>query len=407
MRRVLRWIVVVVVVAHGLIHLLGATKGFGWADVSQLKEPISPGMGAAWLVAGALVVLAGVLLASGVRWWWIVGAGAVVASQAVVLTSWTDARAGTVANLVLAAAVVHGYAADGPPSFRAEYQQRVEAALSVPQGSAVVTDADLAHLPGPVAAYVRDSGAVGQPRVGSFRARIHGRIRSGADRAWMTFTGEQVNTYGPEPSRLFIMDATLWGLPVDVLHTDVGAAATMRVKACSLLPMVDAAGPAMDRAETVTLFDDLCILAPAALIDAPITWQPIDADHARGTFSNGPHTVTAELAFNPQHELVDVISDDRLHASPDGKTFTAQRWSTPVRDYRVIDSRRVATTGEGRWHAAPPEGVFSYLEFHLDQITYNVGTGREAGSPGPSALVTRSRGDEHQELREATKGSAR
>lgn len=30
-------------------------------------------------------------------------------------------------------------------------------------------------------------------------ARIHGRIRARADTAWMTFTGEQGNTYGPEP----------------------------------------------------------------------------------------------------------------------------------------------------------------------------------------------------------------
>jgi hypothetical protein len=81
------------------------------------------------------------------------------------------------------------------------------------------------------------------------------------------------------------MDATLFGLPVDVLHTYLDATATMRVKACSLLPMVNAAGPDMDRAETVTLFNDLCLLAPAALIDAPITWQPIDADHVRATFT--------------------------------------------------------------------------------------------------------------------------
>ena len=372
-RRGLRWIVVVLVVAHGLIHLLGAAKGFGWADVSLLTEPISPALGAAWLIAGALVVVAGILLARSVRWWWIVGAVALLASQAVILTSWTDAEAGTVANLILLAAVAYGYAAQGPTSFRAEYRRRAKAALSTPPNSPVVTDLDLAGLPAPVAAYVRFSGAVGQPRVRNVQARIHGRIRAGADATWMTFTGEQVNTYGAAPSRLFFMDATLKGLPVDVLHLYAGSAATMRVKAISLLSMVNAAGPALDRAETVTVFNDLCVLAPAALVDAPVTWEPIDAGHARGTFTNGAHTVTAELAFNAQHELVDFVSDDRLRASPDGKTFTAQRWSTPVGDYRLIGNRRVATTGEGTWHAPSPEGPFTYLEFHLEQVTYNLG----------------------------------
>jgi hypothetical protein len=374
MRGVLRWVVVVVVVLHGLIHGLGAAKGFGWAQVSQLSQPIGPALGAAWLAAGALVVLAAMLLAAGIRWWWAVGALAVVASQAVILTSWSDAKVGSVANVVLLAAVVYGYAAQGPASYRAEYRRRVHTALAAPPSGAVVTDVDLAALPPAVATYVRRCGGVGQPRVVNFRARVHGRIRAGTDTAWMSFTGEQVNTYGPAPSRLFIMDATLFGLPVDVLHTYLGSTATMRVKACSLLPMVNAAGPDMDRAETVTMLNDLCLLAPAALIDAPITWQPIDADHVRASFTNGAHTVTAELTFDRDHDLVDFVSDDRMRTSQDGKIFTRQRWSTPVRDYRSVGTRRVCTHGEGRWHAPSPEGKFTYLEFNLDQIDYNTTT---------------------------------
>ena len=34
MRTVLRWVVALVVVLHGLIHLRGAAKGLGWANVT-------------------------------------------------------------------------------------------------------------------------------------------------------------------------------------------------------------------------------------------------------------------------------------------------------------------------------------------------------------------------------------
>jgi hypothetical protein len=225
--------------------------------------------------------------------------------------------------------------------------------------------------------------------VTSLHARIHGRIRSGASKPWMRFTGEQVNTYGSEPSRLFFIDATMFGLPLDVLHDFVSGSARMRVKAGSLVPIVNATGPEMDRGETVTLFNDLCVLAPAALIDAPISWQPVDDLHVRGAFTNGAHTVTADLVFNDDRELVDFLSDDRLRASANGRTFTPQRWSTPLGGYRTIGLRRIATNGEGRWHAPDPEGQFTYIEFNVDHITYNPGTAATSNTrdPGVSAAA--------------------
>ena len=53
MRPVIRWALVAVVTVHGLIHLLGAARGFRWADVSQLQHEISSGMAAAAVSAAA------------------------------------------------------------------------------------------------------------------------------------------------------------------------------------------------------------------------------------------------------------------------------------------------------------------------------------------------------------------
>jgi hypothetical protein len=374
-----RWLVVLVIVGHGLIHLLGAAKGLGWADVAALTHPVSLAMGLIWLGAVLLVVVAGLLLAVRAPWWWVVGAVSLVVSQVAIVTSWDDAKAGTAANVVLLVAAGYAFASQGPTSFRAEYRRATAASLSrsVPRAGADVTEADLAHLPAPVAEYVRRSGAVGQPRVTSFRAVFHGRIRSDEDGPWMTFRGEQVSTYGHELSRVFAMDAAMYGLPVDVLHIFVGPAATMRVKLCSVVPIVDAAGPEMDRGETVTLFNDICVLAPAALVDAPVVWKTVDDTHACGTFTRGAHAVSAELTFDDEGDLVDFVSDDRLQASRDGSTFTARRWSTPLGDYRTVDSRRVATRGEARWHPSEPRGSYSYLEFNLDLVTYNPTTPRD------------------------------
>jgi hypothetical protein len=357
-----------VVIVHGAVHLLGAAEGLGWADVPQFAGPVSVVMGVGWLLAAGVTIAAGVLLLAAVRWWWVVGVAAVLLSEVMIVFDWSDAGFGTVPNVVLAAAVVYAYAAHGPNSLGREYQRRVSGALRSTGPRPVLTERDLEPLPDRVARYVRRSGAVGRPRVGAFRAVIHGRIRAGADKPWMAFTGEQVNTYGPCPERFFKMDATMAHLPVDVLHVFADDVATMRVRLCSLLPMVNASGPELTRAETVTLLNDLCVLAPGALAFARITWSPVDDDRFRATFTRGEQTVSGDLLFDGHDHLVDFTSDDRYATSSDGKAFQPRRWSTPLHNYRSFHGRTVGASGLGRWHA--PAGPFTYLEFEVDDITY-------------------------------------
>lgn len=103
-------------------------------------------------------------------------------------------------------------------------------------------------------------------------ADIHGRIRSAPDTAWVSFTGTQVNTYGENPQRMFIMHATRSRLPVEVLQLYRDTTATMQVTLLSAFPIVDAKGPEMDRAETVTDFQELVALAPGAMSYCPGLW---------------------------------------------------------------------------------------------------------------------------------------
>jgi hypothetical protein len=370
----MRWVVVVLILVHGLIHLVGFVKAYGLAELPQLKRPVGRATGWLWLVAALLVVAAGSCIGAAPRAGWIVGAVALVLSQAAIATSWSDAKLGTLANVILLLAVVHGYLSQGPSSYRVEYARLLDAEVARRPVEGRVAEEDLARLPAPVARYVRLSGAVGQPRVHDFRAWIRGRIRGGPGARWMPFTGEQFDRFGEDSTRLFFIDASMFGVPVDVLHVFRGPSATMRAKVWSLVPIVNASGPEMSRSETVTLFNDLCVLAPAALADPAIRWEVVDERTARAVFARGPVTVGALLSFDASGDLVDFVSDDRLRSSPDGRTFTPQRWSTPLGAYRTFGARRLSAKGEGRWHAPAPEGEFAYLEFEVADIAYNVGT---------------------------------
>ena len=144
----------------------------------------------------------------------------------------------------------------------------------------------------------------------------------------------------------------------------------MRVKVAALVPVADAAGPEMDQSETVTLFNDMCLFAPASLANPAIVWERAGRDTARAAFTNAGHTIRADLFFNDAGELIDFRSDDRYQAAPDGRTFTKVPWSTPLSDYRQFGAVRLASKGEARWHE--PEGSYAYIEMITDEVHYNV-----------------------------------
>ena len=54
----MRWIFSFVITIHGLIHLMGPAKAFGYAELPQLTQPISRGMGLVWLLAALLCLAA-------------------------------------------------------------------------------------------------------------------------------------------------------------------------------------------------------------------------------------------------------------------------------------------------------------------------------------------------------------
>lgn len=366
----MRWLMFGVLVLHAFVHLTGFVHAFSLVEVSGLTGSISSSMGVVWLLAGLVVLAtAGSWIAAPRQAWWL-GAVALVLSQVAIVSAWDDAKLGTLVNGLLFLGVVHRIAADGPPSFRTAYRRSVAEILARPIAPPRITEEDLAPLPETVAKHLRRAGVVGQPRVLRFQAEFRGRIRMGPDAPWMEFTSQQTNVLDP-PTRLFLMDARRGGLPVDVYHAFEHEQATMRVRPLSLVQVVNASGPEMTQGETVTLLNDMCIMAPGSLVGPSIRWEAIDQRSARAHYRVGPHSVSAVLHFSEDGDLIDFVSDDRLAASPDGKEFTPQRWSTPLRDHRRFGPIRAPGRGEGRWH--PPEGEFAYFETEIVDLRMNPG----------------------------------
>jgi hypothetical protein len=142
----------------------------------------------------------------------------------------------------------------------------------------------------------------------------------------------------------------------------------MQIKLASLFQVVDAKGEKMNQGETVTMFNDMCLFAPATLIDDNIEWEEIDSLTVKAKFTNAGNTINATLFFNEKGELVNFSSNDR-YESADGKTYNNYEWTTPVKDYQEINGRRLPSYGEAVWHK--PEGEYVYAKLSIADVEYN------------------------------------
>lgn len=359
-------ILLILLTLHGLIHLLGFSKAFNLAAVTQLTQPISKANGVLWLIAALLFALTALLLLLQKDTWWIYAAVAVLLSQYLIFTSWQDAKFGTLANVVIAIAALIGF---GTARFAQAYATDVRAGIqqTAAQQTALLTEADLQSLPAPVQQYLRYAGAVGKPKVHSFKVTFVGQIRKNEQSEWMSFTSEQYN-FMEVPTRLFFMKATMKHLPVAGYHAYKNGTALMDIRLFSLLKVQYQTGKEMDQSETVTFFNDMCCMAPATLIDKRIQWLETAGQKVKAAFTVNDITITAWLHFNEAGALVNFISNDR-YAAGDNNTLQLLPWSTPLKNYKVFDGHTLPSYAETIY--TYPEGDFCYGTFQLAQVAYN------------------------------------
>jgi hypothetical protein len=359
----LKYIFTFVILIHGLIHCMGFAKAFGYGNITQLSKAISKPSGLFWLLTALLFTAAVVLFLMKKESWPMIAVIAVIISQVLIITVWKDAKFGTILNIIILFVAVASWA-----TYHFEMGFKTDVKRHITQtnfsNNDLLTEADIALLPIPIQKYIRYAGAVNKPKVKNMKIVFDGEMRDkGKD--FFKFTSTQYNFFD-DPTRLFFMKAKMYGVPVPGYHCYQNKTATMQIKLLGLFNIVNVKGTEMNKAETVTVFNDMCLMAPATLIDNRIAWTAIDSLSAKAIFTNGINKITATLYFNEIGQLINFISDDR-YAITDMKQY---RFSTPVKEYTQMNGINIWKYGETIWHY--PDGEFVYGKFIMKSIEYNV-----------------------------------
>lgn len=240
----------------------------------------------------------------------------------------------------------------------------------------VLTEEELAPLPGSVQRYLRFMGAVGQPRVWSLRAGFRGKFWLGG--RWRACETLQYNSRD-ELARIFYMTLRVGFFPVLGRDTYVRGKARMLGRALDLFTVVDGSGPEFDISELVTYLNDAILMAPSMLLwpGAEVTWSGVDDRTFNVRLTNLGVSVGARVFLDDRGAPMDFSTTDRFTDDPahPGR-YVRARWTTPMDDWMALGGRQLPVRGKAVWHREG-EAPFPYADFELipESVAFNAAPG--------------------------------
>ncbi len=235
-----------------------------------------------------------------------------------------------------------------------------------PDHAPLVTEEMLAGLPEPAQRYLRYAGLIGKPMIDTVRVRQACRMRPTPDGISIPLVAEQWYTVEPPG---FIWDATvpIAGIPV-VRGRDgyLDGKGVMTIKVGSLIPVVDAAGPEMDRASLLRHLSEMPWF-PSAFLRERVSWEAIDDATVRVSIVDGDLRATGTLTVDAEGRLVEFRSE--RHAMV-GRGFELRPWSAPTYAYGEFEGLRLPVRGAAVW-TLRDGSTLPYIEVELTEVEYD------------------------------------
>jgi hypothetical protein len=361
----IRYLVLFIALAHGLIHLMGFFKAFGLAKLDELKLDISRPSGLIWLAAAVLFGVAGLLFAARRENWWMWALPAIALSQTLIVLAWSDARFGTITNVILLLVAVVAWS---DARFRRMALEEVAALLPSAAGAAetVGQQPGFDALPAPVQRWLQYTGAADRPAVRRAHLRQTGRMRTSPGGKWMTVEAEQwFNTADPAFVWLARVHAAP-GLHLSGRDKFGNGRGHMLIKVLSLFPVVDAKGDEIDQGSLLRYMGEL-VWWPSAAVHDYFRWEEIDDNSARLHMNIGSVEAQGTFVFDEQGRVLR-FEALRYYSDKDGARLEPWVVEVDPAHYRNLGGMRIPARAAVTWKL--PEGEFNWFNLEISEIDY-------------------------------------
>jgi hypothetical protein len=359
---------IIVTILHACIHFLGFASAFNLLKNAGIEARINPAFGILWLVTG-LLFLIGITaygFNSRLYTWFLLSA--VLLSQYLIILSWSDAKYGTLINLIIMIVLLLGNAKS---SFNAMVEQEV-AILNrdIPKSTARIIDTSaISELPFPVARWLVQSGALGKPVTEQVWLKQSGRMRTKPGGDWMPFTAQQQYSI---PTTSFVWSVNVSVFPgIALLGRDklVEDEGTMLIKLMGLFTVAkDGPNPQASSGTMIRYLAETCWF-PAAALSNHISWRTIDSSSAEATLRINDSEVSGVFEFSEEGDFK-AFRTDRFYGAGDDAVM--EKWLVKAVETKSMNGFRIPVKAEVIWQLDSAD--FKWLELEITAIRYDSAT---------------------------------
>lgn len=362
----MRIALIILIAIHGIIHLFGFLKAFNMSEFNAISEPISKTYGIFWFLTFLLFTATIILVIVQSDYWWLSGFIAVVISQLLISTHWSEAKFGTMANVVILLVAVIGYSGF---SFKKKINEERVALFENSQfeKQEFITEEALTDLPPIVRKWLLASGVIGRRSVLNVYLTQELKLKLKPEQTdWHNGRAEQYFTLQPPAFHWNInteMNSILSAVGRDKFEHGKGE---MIIKLLSLIPVANAVNNEKVNQATLQRYLAEIVWFPSASLSNYIKWEAVDQYSARATMEYKGTKGSGVFHFDENGNFQKFVT--MRYQGP--KDVEPVKWIVSANKTEERNGIKIPVECEASWELE--SGKWTWLKLKITDIQYNV-----------------------------------
>ncbi|MBM4176164.1 MAG: hypothetical protein FJ213_08325 [Ignavibacteria bacterium] len=368
-----KYFLMIIMLIHGLIHIIGFVKEFKLAEVSQLSGktlfPLTTlsakAAGLFWLISCLLFAISAGMYLFEKDWWWIFALAGILISQVLIIIYWQDAKFGTIANIIILFAAVLAYG--NWIFYKSTNDELMKFYPPASSQTKFISDGSISHLPAIVQKWLVQSNVVGKPIIQKVKLNQKGSLRTSPDGKWMDFFADQYFTTA-KPGFIWIADVKAFPL-IHLFGKDKyeSGKGEMLIKLFGLIPVVNSKGDEISQGALLRYLAEIIWIPSNAVMDY-IQWEEIDSLSAKATMNYGNISASGIFRYSQNGDFLSFTAK-RFYERKEGATLEDWYIETDTSSYKTFHGIRFASKSKVTWKLN--SGDFNWLNLEITEIDYD------------------------------------